>query len=491
MNKLWSLAILAVVISGCSPRVRVGDPPTVNRPAQSAVDRLGRGFVEAFNQTDPALSRGILASLVSEEMLGSGKDARLVEIFEMVRKDGGEAVYHHTEVYGDFKAMGVFVYRTGIKRWQNMQLLLVREKGELKINQFNFIAAAAEPVTLPHGTLEDATVQAWLSQYIDKLEENEALSGGYLIAKDGAILFEQYFGVQNQESGTPSTHSMVFNMASGGKMFTAVSILMLVENGTLNLHTPVLEYLPDYPHKEWADQATLHHLLSHSSGVGEYWDDAFDHVRSQVRTLDDIYPHVISKPVQFNPGDKAIYSNSGFILLGVIIEKMTGSSYYDFVEEQIFSPLGMDNSHFYAPAEDTHASIALGYEREANGSVWSRANTSGRGSSAGGVYSTARDILKFRNGLRTHALLSKKYTELLVTPKTTLSNGGKYGYGMIIEDDVGHLSHGHGGLGPGAMFNFMDYPELGYTLIMFANRGFGGYSDLMRYSQELLTVGTQ
>ena len=491
MNKLWSLAILAVVISGCSPRVRADDPPTVNRPVLPAVDRLGRGFVAAFNQKKPALSREILASLVSEEMLGLGKDARLVEIFEFLRKDGGEAVYHHVEVYGDSTAMGIYVYRTGIERWQNMQLLLVRDNGELKISMFNFIASAAEPVTLPLGTIEDATVQKWLTQYIDKLEAEEALSGGFLISKNGETLVEQYFGVENRETGTPATASTVFNMASGGKMFTAVSILKLVENGTLDLHAPVLEYLPDYPNKEWASKATLHHLLSHSSGVGEYWDDAFDLVRSQVRTLDDYYPYVTSKPILFNPGERAAYSNSGFILLGVIIEKVTGSSYYDWVEQQIFRPLRMDDTHFYAPAEDSGAPIAVGYDREPDGSDWNRVNTSGRGSSAGGVYSTVRDLLKFRNGLHSRALLSKMYAELLVTPKTTLGNGTVYGYGMIIQEVAGHLSHGHGGLGPGAMFNFMDFPELGYTLIVFSNRGFGGYSDLLKYSKELVTADTQ
>lgn len=224
------------------------------------------------------------------------------------------------------------------------------------------------------------------------------------------------------------------------KMFTAVAIAQLVERGKLSFTDTVGKLLPDYPNKAVAEKVTVHHLLTHTSGIGSYFNEKFRAKLNNLRTVSDYLPLFVDDPLAFGPGTKWQYGNSGFALLGLIVEKVSGQSYFDYVKENIFKPAGMVNTDSYERDKDV-ANIAVGYTKigehgQPDPSAARRANTAlrpSKGSPAGGGYSTVDDMLKFGIALRDHKLLSRKYTEILTTGKVDMGAGGggrKYGYGF-------------------------------------------------------------
>jgi CubicO group peptidase (beta-lactamase class C family) len=211
--------------------------------------------------------------------------------------------------------------------------------------------------------------------------------------------------------------------------------------------------------------------------MGSYFNEKFLANLNNMRTVADYLPLFANDPLAFEPGSKWQYSNSGFTVLGLIIEKVSGQSYYDYVKEHIFKPAGMVNTDSYERDRDV-PNLAIGYTKMGdNGrpdpSAPRRANTPMRplkGSPAGGGYSTVEDLLRFSVALRGHKLLSQKYTEIVTTGKVEMGGpGGKYGYGFGEEVSNGRHVVGHNGGGPGLGANFDMFPELGYTAVVLGN----------------------
>ncbi|HWQ31267.1 MAG TPA: serine hydrolase [Blastocatellia bacterium] len=330
------------------------------------------------------------------------------------------------------------------------------------------------PASAPNRKLSEAEMVSELDSFLTQQTAEDKFSGAVLIAKDGRTLFKKAYGVASRTTKAPNRTDTKFNLGSMNKMFTAVAIAQLAEQGKLSFEDKVGKYLPDYPNKDVAAKVTIHHLLTHTSGLGSYWNKKFDERRRSIRTVNDYLALFADEPLRFEPGARFDYSNSGFIVLGAIIEKVSGQSYYDYVREHIFRPAGMTNTDCYEMTGQVE-NLAMGYttgddERPASGPRHENTDTRpNRGGPAGGGYSTVEDLLKFSQALRAHKLLSQKSTELITTAKVPMGPNGGYGYGFGDLKMNGLRFYGHNGGAPGIAAELRIFPDSGYVIAAMSN----------------------
>jgi CubicO group peptidase (beta-lactamase class C family) len=250
-----------------------------------------------------------------------------------------------------------------------------------------------------------------------------------------------------------------------------VAILQLVEAGKVELTAPLGSYLDDYPNQDVATRVTIHRLLTHTGGTGDIFGPAFDANRKTLRTLGDYVELYGERGLEFEPGRQWVYSNYGFLLLGVVIEQVTGQSYYDYVREHVFEPAGMTASGSL-PEDRAVPGRSIGYTR-LPGTREIVPNTDTlpyRGTSAGGGYSTVGDLARFADALLNHDLLRPDSTKQLLTGKVESWPGASYAYGFEDRRDAeGNGSVGHGGGAPGMNGDLRIYPKSGYVIAVLAN----------------------
>jgi len=264
----------------------------------------------------------------------------------------------------------------------------------------------------------------------------------------------------------PLTRDTRFRMGSMNKMFTAVAALQLVAQGKLSLDGTVGQYLPDYPNKEIAAKVTIRHLLTHSGGTGDFFGPEFDkHRLTLMKNNEDYVTFFGARAPIFAPGSEERYSNYGFILLGHIVQAVSGEDYYAYIDRHVFAPAGMTNSGSLLENE-TVPDRATGYMRQ-NGTWVSNANTlPWRGTAAGGGYSTLKDMLKFSQALENGKLLPKPLLEQATTSQT---KGNWYGFGFGVNIVGGERWYGHGGGAPGMNGDLRIYPKLRRVVVAFSN----------------------
>ncbi len=450
--------------------------PSIQERLQAELRQKGEKLLELFNVDDESraleLGRSIFAEQSADEWTSSFREDFGPVNSGKVRLTMGD----------NYSTVHVIVNIPKIGDWRNFQLVF-KNDGDLRTERIN-IVLAAPPSDIGSGDFIDTNVLKQLDEYATQLGSENGLSGSLLIAKHDQVLVEKTYGIANHDTGRKINSDTPFNLASTGKMFTAVGILQLFELGKLSLSDPLIKFLPDYPNKEFASNTTVAHLLSHGSGVGEFWDSEFEKHWDKVSTHQQYLPFIHSKPLVFSPaGSQGSYSNSGFILLGLIIESVSGVSYYDFIEQNIFRPAQMENSGYYQRNQEDK--FAVGYLELGNDEVIKERGGL-MGSSAGGGYSTCRDLLKFRNALMNHQLLKKETFEMATSQQTVLNGGGMlYGYGFVINDGF-QSGFGHGGQGPGAGTMFNVDKSSGLTVILLSNKLNGAYTELMFTLKELM-----
>jgi len=291
-----------------------------------------------------------------------------------------------------------------------LSVVAAAEKGQIVRLEFQFEPSApfgllgvrlereeqeAETASPAEPKKDEAELLAAVSALADEAVQKEEFSGVILVAKDGAPVFEKAYGLADREAGIPNRVETRFNIGSINKSFTGLAVLQLAAENKLSLNDPVSLYLPDYPNPDAAAKVRVRHLLHMTSGLGDFFGERFEAApKEKIRRLEDYLPLFADKPLEFEPGTREKYSNAGYIVLGLIIQKASGMDYAACMEERIFKPAGMADTGWI----DKDAALperAVGYIRE--GAVW-KPNTDtlpGRGSSAGGGYSTARDLLRY------------------------------------------------------------------------------------------------
>lgn len=318
-----------------------------------------------------------------------------------------------------------------------------------------------------------AQLPAAIGKHLDAETEAGRFSGAVLVARGDEVIFARAVGMADRQAGRPNTLDTPINLGSANKMFTALAIAQLQAGGKLDWNDTVGQHLPDFPNAKIRDEVTIHQLLTHTSGVGSYWNEAHDKRRHELDTQQAFLGTFVDQPLLFEPGQGIEYSNGGPVILGLVIEALSGRGYYDYMREFIYRPAGMRHADHYR-RDDTEAGFALGYLRNDAGE-W-QDNTEGlslRGSAAGGGYASARDLHAFARALAEGRLLPRERLEMLWKAHTR--HGPDMGYGYLFSSGkvAGRRWIGHNGGAPGISAEFRFYPEDGLTVVVLANQDNG------------------
>ncbi|MEQ1643435.1 MAG: serine hydrolase domain-containing protein [Pyrinomonadaceae bacterium] len=281
------------------------------------------------------------------------------------------------------------------------------------------------------------------------LAKKDQFSGVVLVAKDDKPIFAKAWGAADATKKLDNKVDTRFNLGSINKMFTRIAIGQLVSQGKLSFSDKLIKVLPDYPNPVVAEKITIGQLITMSSGMGDFFNAKFDAAdRSKIRSQKDYLQFFVNDPLEFEPGTDRRYSNAGYLVLGLVIEKLSGKTYYDYVRENVFKPAGMTSTDSYA-MDELPANTAIGYASPTPGKRTPNVSEQpARGSSAGGGYSTADDMLRFANALTTRKL--------------------------VLPNDDGTLptvfsGAGFAGGSPGVNAIFITNGSTGYTVIVLSN----------------------
>jgi CubicO group peptidase (beta-lactamase class C family) len=348
--------------------------------------------------------------------------------------------------------------------------------------------------TVPARPVQEASLKAAVDSFLDPRIAADAFSGVVLIASKGTTVYQRAAGVADREAGTPITLTTRLELASVTKLFTRIAILQLAQAGQVSLADTVGKFLPQYPNPVVRRKVTVDQLLRHRSGVGSFWNERFMARRAEVRSVGDYLELFQDDSLLFEPGTSEAYSNGGYVLLGAIIERASGMSYHDYLEDRIFRPAGMTRTVPYdrrAKPKDA----AIGYttqplagpmtgDRRLPGPPGPRAGATslaggtarrpniaiqpGRSGPAGGHYSTAGDFLKLASALAEHRLLDSTHTTALY--------GARYARG----DDF----RANGG-GPGVNAELSIFPS-GQVMVVLSNYDPPAATEVALYIRSLL-----
>ncbi len=329
--------------------------------------------------------------------------------------------------------------------------------------------------TLQAQAIDDTELATQVQMFVEQLVANDQFSGAVLIAKNGQPIFQGAYGLASKAYNIPNQLDTKFNLGSMNKMITSVAIAQLVAEEKLSYEDALSKHLTNYPNKEVAGKVTIHQLLTHTSGLPDYFNNKFmDSSREKFRSVRDFFQLFVDKPLEFTPGARHQYSNSNFIVLGAIIEAISGETYFDYVREHIYKPLDMMNTDAYELDYDT-PNLAVGYTQAPEGG-WKNNIFMHviKGGPAGGGYSTVEDLTRFAEALLDHTLLSKEATDTITTGKVTSPDfqNASYAYGFLDENVNGFRRYGHSGGFPGINGQLHVYPDLGYTVAVLANYDF-------------------
>jgi len=324
------------------------------------------------------------------------------------------------------------------------------------------IEAIERPADLQIPRLDQAGAIAALVAKADAEAKHDAFSGVLLVARGDKVLLQRAWGIADREAGTPVTLGTKFRLGSMNKMFTAVAALQLVQAGKLSLDGTVGQYLPGYPNAGIA-KATIRQLLTHAGGTGDIFGPEFDRQRLSLKTHDDYVRLYGTRGPTHPPGKGYEYSNYGFVLLGDIIEHVSGQSYYDFVDQHVFAPAGMHDTGSL-PEDVVVPGRAHAYMRKGDRWVDAAGTLPYRGTAAGGGYSTAGDLLKFARALQSGTLLPRESFAEATRKQTPW-----YGFGFMVGERQGVAGFGHGGGADGMNGALEIFPTRDEIVIGLAN----------------------
>jgi CubicO group peptidase (beta-lactamase class C family) len=298
----------------------------------------------------------------------------------------------------------------------------------------------------------------WLRAVRAEIEARAAddrFSGVVLVARGETIVLEEARGFADADRRFPITPDSGFNLGSMNKMFTGLAIAQLAQAGKLRFGDTVGQHLPEYPNQA-AARVTIEQLLTHTGGLGNFFGPEYEARRDALERVNDYLALFVKEPLRFEPGARWEYSNAGYIVLGAIVERVSGQSYYDYVRQRIFEPAAMTRTESF-PKAGLPPRTATGLTRMEGSRRSNLALLPGRGSPAGGGYSTAADLLRFANALLDHRLLDREHTDLALAGKAATPRG-KYGYGFSERFVGGRRVVGHNGGFPGVNAELHIFP---------------------------------
>ncbi len=446
MKAILKISIFATLILGAACAVAQTAASFPDTPA----GKRAAAYVTAFNSGDDAVMRRFFEANIAPEGLARRPVEDRLQIYHQMRAEMQTITLQRIVAASDSNIIALATTKSG--NWFSFTFMF-----DSSPERF-LLGIRVEPSD-PSETTQDMTpltqpeLLTLVAQYLDSLVKADEFSGTVLIAKDGAPIFTKAYGLASKAYNVPNQFDTKYNLGSINKIFTMVAICQLAERGKLSFDDRLGKWFADYPNADAREKVTIKHLLTMSSGIGDFFGERFEATpKDRVRTIDDYLKLFADQPLQFEPGSQQQYSNGGFVVLGAIIERVSGMTYYDYVRANIFEPAGMTNTDSYE-ADVPTPNVAEGYTRERTGAgVSDGARVSNiytrpaRGSSAGGGYSTAEDLLRFSLALRDCKLLSHRGTARVLDRNFSTSPASD----EAVFDEGGKMTQGGLGIAGGA-----------------------------------------
>ncbi len=416
-----------------------------SRLPDTAAGRRVADYFEAFNSENEDVMRQYLTSNLSPEAARQRPVEGRLEALRRIKTDAG-ALQLEKVTEAEEDALTVLASGTTGK-W--LEISFAFEPGAPhRLLGARFELRDGPPSLESTGPPMDETqLVAELSAYLDSLAARDEFSGVVLLAGSDGPIFRKAYGLASKEYEVPNTVDTRFNLGSINKFFTRIAIEQLVAGGAVSMDDTIGKFLPDYPNKEAAAKVTVSHLLDMSSGIGDFFGDRYESTpKDRIRDLADYLQLFGSEPLAFTPGTSNAYSNGGYVVLGMIVEKASGQGYFDYVREHICDPTGMKSTE-HLEADFPARGVASGYTRDWDGKEHpgeSRRNNiytrPARGSSAGGGYSTADDLLKLVVALKAGVLGASGVSRSVAESGAAVA-GGAPGINAYVETlpKTGHV----------------------------------------------------
>jgi len=439
----------------------------------------GRGvleYLDALNSGDREIVQDYIRGHYDPLFLNRfPMDIHITILMSYYYESAGLGYEFHSMRNSEADGLNAVLYNKLTGSWVNL-IIPHTEKLPHKINNIIYIKPASPPPDVKRSkNPRDEEIIERLELCLAKLVEDDEFSGAVLVARNGIPLLKKGYGMASKSYRIKNRADTKFNIASLGKMFTGVAVAQLAERGKLSFEDPVSKYLSsDWIKPEIGEKIQIRHLLTHTSGFGTYFRELYMQTEQPFfRNIDDYKILIADDIPAFEPGTKWSYSNTGMHLLGVVIEKVTGESYFDYIRENIYEPAGMLNTDAY-DKDIPLPNRATNYTKEYSdkGAVFRTGLFTRvmKGGPSGGGFSTVEDLLKFDIALRSHKLLGPEYTELVLTAKPEI-NSPFYGYGFFVSrGDAGRIAE-HSGNGTGISSQFKMYLDKGYTVAVLSNYG--------------------
>jgi CubicO group peptidase (beta-lactamase class C family) len=438
-----------------------------------SLDNAAEALIYALNSNSIPEIKKFVKAYASESLLNSGRINFEDQLTLMYRLTG--SVERPKSLSFNPKA-ALSEYQSKGKYLNNIYDFSIKLDKAGKIKNFNN-RLLPEPTTsvIKKGNKDFV---ASLKSVLSTLNHKDTFSGTVLLAIGDKVLFEFAGGEADKEVHKKITLDTHFNLGSMNKMFTALSIMQLIEKGKLNLNDLVSKYVDTtWLPKTLSDKITIHHLLSHTSGMRDIFTEAYENAKlpNSPVPLDTLAPYIKANQLRFEPGKGWDYSNAGMVLLGAVVQNVSGLNYYDYIRRYIYKPAGMTKSDVYDINSDN---VAIGYIPQSNGSFQDNRNSIyAKSTPAGGGYSTAPDLHKFFLALNAGKLVSDSSKQKMFTDYMNR----EYGYGFQVFKYKNYSIIGHAGGAPG--INAVAYmePKSGYIVIILGNydRTVSGISDFL------------
>jgi CubicO group peptidase (beta-lactamase class C family) len=427
MKKSLTVSILLTAILVFAGMACAGDETAVRFPETNAGKRA-ESYFSAFNSNNENDMRTYLEQNIAPHTLKERSIEERMAVYRQLKSD--LSTLEPVKILKQSTDAIKLVARSAKESW--FELLFEFEKSApYKLLGIRIMRLDEPPdLNAPTIPITEAEMLKELETYMDEISMKDEFSGVVLLAKGGKPILRKAYGLASKEYNAPNRVDTRFNLGSINKFLTRIAIEQLAGKGELRMEDPIGKYLPDYPNKEAAEKVTIRHLLDMTSGIGDFFGEKYQSTpKDRIRTLSDYLLLFGDEPLLFEPGTNRQYSNGGYIILGLIIEKVSGQTYFDYVRDHVYKIAEMGNTtHLEAdvPAEN----VASGYTN-----YWDENDHPGeprrnniytrpaRGSSAGGGYSTVDDLLKLIIALKTNKLSAPKTSEEINGPGIAIAGG--------------------------------------------------------------------
>lgn len=452
---------------------------------KGAMGKRIQSIIDTVNSQDPERIRHFLEEECTEKFRKFAPLDRHIDVLLNIARQTGGLRFHSIRTYDpERKAETVVILKD--RNFASWRAFVIKFDGsaDYLVNGLQFNDART-PSNVTESDITEAEFLQQIKQLMARLAAGDIFSGTLLIAKEEKILYTYVHGEASKRFHFPNNLETKFNLGSMNKMFTATSIAQLAEKGKLSFEDSIDKYVDEsWLPKEITSKITVHHLLTHSSGLGSYFNDTYwNSSRMLYRDVNDFKPLVKDEKLAFEPGKRFRYSNTGMLLLGVVIESVTGQSYFDYVRKNILEPAGMPNTDCYEmdyPVEN----LAIGYSPDRKSPYGWQNNLFKhviKGGPAGGGFSTVGDLHRFALALKAGKLVTRESLKKLWTDYL----GANYGYGFSVVEGPSGKIVGHSGGFSGINGNLSIFLEKGYIVAVLSNYD-SGASPVARKIEKLL-----